>query len=97
MIIFFKIRQPWLPLKPGKYCSASSTRLQGPGSSSGVYVEYHKAGTAKQSLKFKLDPAALYAEFAKLESDASDRVQSERPEDIPGSFKYHGFLEHAFR
>ena len=40
------------------------------------------------------------AEFAKLKitiSGASDRVQSERPEDIPGSFKYHGFLEHAFR
>ena len=30
----------------------------------------------------------------KLESDASDRVQSKRPEDTPGSFKfkYHGFL-----
>ena len=38
------------------------------------------------------------AEFAKLEiSDASDRVQSERREDIPGFFKYHGFLEHAFQ
>ena len=37
------------------------------------------------------------AEFAKLESDASDRVQSERPKDIPGSFKYDGFLDYAFR
>ena len=38
------------------------------------------------------------AEFANLEiSDASDRVQSERREDNPGSFKYHGFLEHAFQ
>ena len=42
---------------------------------------------------------ALSCRVAKLESDASDRVQSERPEIIPGSFKYHGFLdlEHAFR
>ena len=24
-------------------------------------------------------------------------MQSERPEDIPGSFKYHGILEQAFR
>ena len=28
----------------------------------------------------------LCFKFAKLESDASDRVQSERPEDAPGSF-----------
>ena len=26
-----------------------------------------------------------------------DRVQNERLEDIPGSFKYHGFLKHTFR
>ena len=55
-----------------------------------VHLQPSKAGTAQQSLK--LDPAALSAEFANLEiSDASDRVQSERREDIPGSFKYHGF------
>ena len=41
----------------------------------------------------------LCFEFAKFESDASDRVQSEQPEDAPGSFilKYHGFLKNAFR
>ena len=25
------------------------------------------------------------------------KLQSERPEDISGFFRYHGFLEHAFR
>ena len=43
---------------------------------SNVYVEYRKAGTAKQSLKFKLDPAGLYAEFAKLNSKAMQATES---------------------
>ena len=35
--------------------------------------------------------------YWKLESDASDQVQSERPEDNTGFFKYHGFLEQQAR
>ena len=37
------------------------------------------------------------AKLSKLESDSSDRVQSERLEDIQGAFKYHGFLKHTFQ
>ena len=62
MMNFFKIGLPWLLLKPGKYCSAStikSNTLQGPGSSNGFHLQPSKARTAKQSLNLKLYPAAL--------------------------------------
>ena len=45
--IFFKIRLPvpWLPLKPGKYCSASSTTLQGLSLKSDSEFEIGSSGT----------------------------------------------------
>ena len=74
MIAFFKIRLPLL-LKPGKYCSASSTTLQGPGQ--GVHLQPSKAGAAKLQLGSD-DERMIQGTFVKnltnsdLESDASN-------------------------
>ena len=88
--IFFKIRQQLLPLKPDKYCTCSvgstSTTPQEPGSSRRqVGSIYSLAKRGLPSRVWNRIQRHFRAEFAKLESDASDRVQSERPEDIPGS------------